>query len=121
MADYLADDHPRADEPTAPLWPSRNDGGGYRAKGERCAVPLNWLQPLVMGAFHDTILKPALEAVGRPASRTATEDVPATRGVGLGDLRHTFAVLQLSAGTHFMECRNGWEQHFYAGSRHPRR
>jgi integrase len=28
---------------------------------------------------------------------------PATRGVRLHDLRHSFAVLQLSAGTHFMQ------------------
>lgn len=103
MADYPADDHPRSDEPTAPLWPSRNNGGGYRAKGERYAVPLDWSQPLAMGTFYDTILKPALEAVGLPASRPATATAPATRGVRLHDLRHTFAVLQLSAGTNFMQ------------------
>ena len=103
MADYLATDHPRANESTAPLWPSRNNGGGYRAKGERYAVPLDWSQPLAMGAFYDTIVKPALEAVGLPASRPATATAPAARGVRLHDLRHTFAVLQLSAGTHFMQ------------------
>ncbi|ACC42849.1 prophage integrase [Mycobacterium marinum M] len=103
MADYLATDHPRANEPTAPLWPSRNNGGGHRAKGQRYAVPLDWSQPLAMGTFYDTIVKPALEAVALPASRPATKDAPATRGVRLHDLRHTFAVLQLSAGTHFMQ------------------
>lgn len=66
-------------------------------------MPLDWLQPLAMDLLYDTILKPALEAVGLPASRPATEDAPATRGVRLHDLRHTFAVLQLSAGTHFMQ------------------
>jgi integrase len=103
MADYLATDHPRANEPTAPLWPSRNNGGGYRAKDERYAVPLDWSRPLALGTFYDTILKPALEAAGLPASRPATDDTPAVRGVRLHDLRHTFAVLQLSAGTHFMQ------------------
>jgi integrase len=103
MADYLATDHPRADESDASLWPSRNNGGGYRAKGERYAVPLDWSQPLAMGTFYDTILKAALEAVGLPASRPATATAAATRGVRLHDLRHTFAVLQLSAGTHFMQ------------------
>ena len=103
MADYLAETHPHADEPNAPLWPSRRNGGGYRATGERYAVPLDWSQPLAMGTFYDTILKPALEAVGLPASRPATANAPATRGVRLHDLRHTFAVLQLSAGTHFMQ------------------
>jgi integrase len=102
MADYVAD-HPRNDEPTAPLWPSRKNGGGYRAVGARYAVPLDWSQPLAMGAFYDSILKPALEAVGLPASRPATVDAPAVRGVRLHDLRHTFAVLQLSAGAHFMQ------------------
>lgn len=103
MADYLADGHKRADEPTAPLWPSRKNGGGYRATGARYAVPLDWSQPLALGTFYDTILKPALEAVGLPASRPATATTPAVRGVRLHDLRHTFAVLQLSAGVHFMQ------------------
>jgi integrase len=103
MADYLTTDHPRADEPTAPLWPSRKNGGGYRAEGTRYAVPLDWSQPLAMGTFYDTILKPALEAVGLPASRPATPDAPAISGVRLHDLRHTFAVLQLSGGVHFMQ------------------
>ena len=56
-----------------------------------------------MGTFYDTILKPALEAVGLPASRPATATAAATQGGRLHDLRHTFAVLQLSAGTHFMQ------------------
>lgn len=109
MADYLTDVHERADEPTAPLWPSRKNGGGYRATGQRYAVPLDWSQPLALGAFYDTIVKPALEAIGLPASRparakTATAPArPAQRGVRLHDLRHTFAVLQLSAGVHFMQ------------------
>ena len=55
-----------------------------------------------MGTFYDTILKPALKAVGLPASRPATDDAPAVRGVRLHDLLHTFTVLQLSADTHFM-------------------
>jgi integrase len=103
MADYLANYHPRASEAIAPLLPSRNNGGGHRAKGERYAVPLDWSQPLATGTFYDTIVTPALEAVGLPASRPASKDTPATRGVRLHDLRHTFAVLQLSAGTHFMQ------------------
>ena len=102
MANYLAE-HPRADEPTAPLWPSRKNGGGHRAEGQRYAVPLDWSEPLAMGAFYDNIFRPALEAVGLPATRPATDDQPARRGVRLHDLRHTFAVLQLSNGVHFMQ------------------
>ena len=70
MADYLADDHPRAAEPTAPLWPSATTAAGT-ARRERYAVPLDWSQPLALGTFYDTIVKPALEAVGLPASRPA--------------------------------------------------
>ncbi|MBU8819900.1 site-specific integrase [Mycolicibacterium goodii] len=109
MAGYLRDVHRRPHEPSAPLWPNRKNGGGYRAKGERYPVPLDWSEPVAIGTFYDTILKPALEAVGLPASRpalpaTATAPaIPATRGVRLHDLRHTFAVLQLSAGVHFMQ------------------
>lgn len=62
-----------------------------------------------MGSFYDSIMKPALETIGLPASRpaipaTATEPArPAVRGVRLHDLRHTMATMQLMAGTHFMQ------------------
>ncbi|MBP2205201.1 integrase [Rhodococcus percolatus] len=102
MHAYLVEHH-RADEPTAPLWPTRKNGGGYRAKGTRYAVPLDWSQQLAMGTFYDTIMKPALEAIGLPASRPSTDTAPAERGVRLHDLRHTFATMQLMAGTHFMQ------------------
>jgi integrase len=60
------------------------------------------------GAFYKNLFRPALEAVGLPASTPATTlgdgtPVPAVEGVRLHDLRHTFAALQLSAGTHFMQ------------------
>ncbi|WP_267294356.1 hypothetical protein [Mycobacterium hackensackense] len=108
MAVYLADTHPRGSDPTAPLWPSRKNGGGYRPKGTRYAVPLDWTQPLRMDTFYDTVFKPALEAVGLPASRppSTTPDgtpIPAVRGIRMHDRRHTFPVLQLSAGVHFMQ------------------
>jgi hypothetical protein len=85
------------------LWPSRKNGGGYRAKGQRYAVPLDLTRPLAMRTFYDTIFRPALEAVGLPGSSPATAEAEATRGVRLHDLRHTFEVLQLSSGVHFMQ------------------
>ncbi|WP_412475540.1 tyrosine-type recombinase/integrase [Gordonia sp. LUNF6] len=100
---YLRDDHPRADEPTAPLWPNRRLGGGHRVKGERFAAPHDWSNPITMDAWYRTILKPALEAVGLPASRPATKDQPAQLGCRVHDLRHTFATMQLSSGVHFMQ------------------
>lgn len=101
--------HPRADDPAAPLWPSRKNGGGHRKAGKRYAVPHDWSQPLAMGTFYDTIMKPALVAIGLPVSAPAqpatstAPAVPATRGVRLHDLRHTFATMQLMAGVHFMQ------------------
>ncbi|MBM7369073.1 site-specific integrase [Gordonia hydrophobica] len=103
LATYLNEVHPHAHNPTAPLWPSRQNGGGYRPKGERYAVPHDWTQPLAMGTFYDTIMKPALEAIGLPVSTPATADAPATRGVRVHDLRHTFACMQLMSGVHFMQ------------------
>lgn len=107
LADYLADDHPRANEPTAPLWPNRALGGS-RHRGQLAVAPLDFSEPIDTGAFYKNLFRPALAAVGLPASMPATtrEDgtpVPAVEGVRFHDLRHTFATLQLSAGTHFMQ------------------
>lgn len=109
LADYLATEHPRAIEPDAPLWPSRKNGGGYRAKGARYSVPLDWSQPLHTGTFLDTVFKPALIAVGLPVSREAKparkrDDgtielaTEAVAGIRLHDMRHTAAHTWLSLG-----------------------
>ena len=72
-------------------------------------MPLDWSQPLAMGTFYDTVLKPALIAVGLPASQPAKPATktcpaePARHGVRLHDLRHTLATMQLMAGVHFMQ------------------
>lgn len=111
MFDYLATTHERADEPTAPLWPNRALGGSRR-RGRLAVATLDFSEPCDMGAFYKNVFRPALEAVGLPASRPATTrddevgnrvEVPAVEGVRLHDLRHTFATLQLSAGVHFMQ------------------
>lgn len=41
------------------------------------------------------------QPIGLPAGRL--DIAPAERGVRLHDLRHTFATMQLMAGTHFMQ------------------
>lgn len=70
--------------------------------------------PLAMGTSYESIFRPALSAVGLPVSApevpatTTAPAVQATRGVRLQDLRHTFAVMQLMAGVHFMRCPSGW-------------
>lgn len=102
MRDYLDNTHPSADKPTAPLWPNRALGGARR-RGCRAVVPLDFSEPVDMSAFYKNVLQPALEVVGLPASRPATQEAPAVQGVRLHDLRHTFATLQLSSGVHFMQ------------------
>ncbi len=107
MADYLANEHPhgqvgsddyRAD---APLWPSRKNGGGYRAEGVRYAVPFDWTSPLYMETFGQTIFKPALAVAGLPVSDTKSGQV--VSGVRLHDLRHTAAHTWLESGCDFRE------------------
>ncbi|MEV4126080.1 hypothetical protein [Nocardia sp. NPDC049707] len=71
---------------------------------------------MAMGSFYDTILKPALVAVGLPVGAPeilaidTAPAVPATRGVRLHDLRHTFAVMQLMSSTHYMQVSK-WLEH----------
>lgn len=107
IADYLENTHPRVGETDAPLWPNRTLGGS-RGRGRLAVAPLDFSEPIDTGAFYKNVLRPALAAVGLPASTPATtsEDgtpVSAVEGIRLHDLRHTFATLQLSAGVHFMQ------------------
>jgi integrase len=107
MRDYLDSVHPRSNEPTAPLWPSRVVGG-YRTPDRLAVAPLDWSEPPNLHTFYDTIFRPALVAVGLPASLPAHTNadgkaVGATKGVRLHDLRHSFATMQLSSGVHFMQ------------------
>jgi integrase len=71
VSDYLADDHPLAKEPTAPLWPNRALGGS-RHQGQLAVAPLDFLEPVDTGAFYKNLFRPALAAVGLPASMPAS-------------------------------------------------
>ena len=103
LADYLQNTHPAADAPTAVLWPRRLAGNQARKP------ILDWSAPLDLNGLQSKIVRPALAAVGLPASRPAlpvtdTEPAqPATKGVRLHDLRHTAAVLWLSNNVHFIQ------------------
>jgi integrase len=79
---YLAD-HPNRGVPTAPLFPNRQRGGTPNARAglERAGG--------ARGAVQEPV-KPAVAAVGIAPTR-------------LHDLRHTYAVLSLSAGAHYMQ------------------
>jgi integrase len=79
---YLAD-HPNRGVPTAPLFPNRQRGGTPNRA-------LDWSEPVEPGALYKNLFKPAVAAVGIAPTR-------------LHDLRHTYAVLSLSAGAHYMQ------------------
>jgi integrase len=102
MVAYLASTHEAADSPKAPLWPRRLPGGARR-KGVAAPVRFDYTTPMDLNSVQSRVLRPALEAVGLPASRPATPNTPAVKGFRLHDWRHTFAALQLTAGTHFMQ------------------
>jgi integrase len=99
MADCLANIHPRAAEPDAPLWP----GGASRAARAGQAVSewltaLDWSEPVELGTFYRYAFARALRTVGLPVTTPARNGMPALHGVRLHDLRHTAAVAWLAAG-----------------------
>ena len=93
LDDWLADDlraylatHPRRTESDAPLFPARY---GRNAPGVSRAAATdpdtyNWSQPVDPGTLYASYFRPAAP------------------GVRLHDLRHSYAVLSLSAGAHYM-------------------
>jgi integrase len=89
---YLAD-HPRRLDPTAPLFPGRMTRAEAKAAGMNATDPMatvKWSEPINTDNVSDRYYTPALAAVGAPQARWH-------------DLRHTFAVLSLSAGEHYMQ------------------
>ena len=107
IADYLASAHERADEPSAPLWPNRLQGGARR-KGQRAEARLDFSEPVELANFTRRTLRPALEAAGLTVSRAKRRGPdgtvePAVSGFRLHDTRHTFAVLQLTSGEHYLQ------------------
>jgi integrase len=100
LREYLAT-HPRRDDPSAPLFPARYGRNAPGVSREEAADPnaYNWAVPVEPGTLYASYFRPALAAVGLPATDTKA----GTRGVRLHDLRHTFAVLFLSAGAHYMQ------------------
>ncbi|WP_158599283.1 tyrosine-type recombinase/integrase [Williamsia muralis] len=97
---WLADDlrayrasHPRRLDPAAPLFPGRMSRAEAKAAGVNANDPtatVKWSEPINTDNVSDHYYTPALAAVGVPQARWH-------------DLRHTFAVLSLSAGEHYMQ------------------
>jgi integrase len=80
LAEYLAD-HPRRDDPTAPLFPGMPPGRG--------AIPpqdLDWGSPLRHAAWYGRVFKPAVRRANLPS------------GVVFHSLRHTYVSLCIAAG-----------------------
>lgn len=89
---YLAN-HPRRLDPTAPLFPGRMTRAEAKAAGVNAndpATTVKWSEPINTDNVSDHFYTPALAALGLPRARWH-------------DLRHTFAVLSLSAGEHYMQ------------------
>ena len=84
LADYLQTTHLAADNPTAPLWPRRLVGGARR-KGSKATTRLDWAQPCDLQGLQSKVIRPALEAVGLPASRPGQSGQPPTKGVRMHD------------------------------------
>lgn len=53
-----------------PLWPSGRVGG-HRMKGDKAVAPMAWVEPVALGTFYETVLRPDYESVGLPVSRPA--------------------------------------------------
>ena len=88
MADYLTHDHPRAADPSAPLWPGRTNAGGYRdgrsaARSARRQTDLDYSEPVDLSTFSRRILAPALAAVGLPVTKPARQAVTVAVGTAL--------------------------------------
>ncbi|MDA4105709.1 tyrosine-type recombinase/integrase [Mycolicibacterium holsaticum] len=107
MTDYLATVHERANDPSAPLWPNRVQGGARR-KGKHTAALLDWSEPVELRSFARRTLRDACEAVGIPVGTARKVDAdgtvtPPTNGFRLHDTRHTFSVMLLTAGVNVLQ------------------
>ncbi len=79
LTDYLAT-HPRATNPTAPLWPGRHYAGGGEWRGG-----LDWDKRLDYESFYRNRFRPAAERAG-------------LKGLRFHDLRHAAASLFAASG-----------------------
>lgn len=93
VRDYLSRTHPNGDDPTAPLFPGRLNRHRASELGRTFSDPvdmLDWDNPIVCEFVYETNFKPALTTLKFPSARWH-------------DLRHSFAVMSLSNGEHYMQ------------------
>ena len=93
-----------------------------RARCKCYAVPLDWALPLALGSFYDTIMKPALEAFGLPASRPATAAHPGYQRSSAARFATYFRRAAAFGGNTFHAGKPvARAQHLHADARHLRR
>lgn len=93
LRDYLANVHPNADDPQAPLFPGRLSMRAAKLAGVDASNPqarYNYGEPIDTSNVYKRYLQPAVKALGYQHSRWH-------------DLRHSFAVMSLSNGEHYMQ------------------
>ena len=83
LRDYLAV-HPRADEPSAPLFPGMAWLGPRKRNADQPNV--DWANPLRHSNFYQSVYRPAVVRAGLPP------------GLKFHALRHTYASLCVAAG-----------------------
>ncbi|WAJ43539.1 hypothetical protein OK015_20365 [Mycobacterium sp. Aquia_216] len=93
LRDYLAETHPNAADLYAPLFPARYSMKAALDAGldtRDSASRYNYAEPIDCSNVYKRYLAPALKAHKLPAARWH-------------DLRHSFAVMSLSSGEHYMQ------------------
>ncbi|OBA98627.1 hypothetical protein A5666_24415 [Mycolicibacterium fortuitum] len=98
---YLTDTHPNASDPTAVLFPGRLNRHRASQLKRKFSDPLDmldWDNPIVCDFAYETNFKRALQKLAE--SHTIPSDLTRARW---HDLRHSFAVMSLSGGEHYMQ------------------
>ncbi len=101
MADYLENVHPDGDNPEALVFPGRLNRHAASVLKRKFSDPmdmLDWANPIVCDFVYETNFKKALQMLCYRG--TLPEDVNSARW---HDLRHSFAVMSLSNGEHYMQ------------------
>jgi integrase len=81
------------------LWPGHASQAARAGRTvDEWRTALDWSEPVELGTFYRYAFARALQAVALPVTRPARDDMPATQGVRLHDLRHSAAVAWLMSG-----------------------
>lgn len=101
LREYLTNTHPNASDPTAVLFPGRLNRHTASTLKRKFSDPLDmldWGNPIVCDFVYETNFKRALQKLAETGSIPQT----LTRS-RWHDLRHSFAVMSLSNGEHYMQ------------------